>query len=109
TIYKYYQTNKNNALFSYGILVYGDIRSVEDIISKVYGHLTYDTSKAPALKIVDLTAYGTQDIDNFIPQPWIVNEVLVQAERNAQIWSCSTNFNNFYRLPYVITAEEATE
>lgn len=108
-IYKYYQANKNNALFSYGILVYGDIRSVEDIISKVYGHLTYDTSKAPALKIVDLTAYGTQDTDNFIPQPWIVNEVLVQAERNAQIWSYSTNFNNFYRLPYVITAEEATE
>lgn len=108
-IYKYYQANKNNALFSYGILVYGDTRSVEDIISKVYGHLTYDASKAPALKTVDLTSYGTQDTDNFIPQPWIVNEVLVQAERNAQIWSYSTNFNNFYRLPYVITAEEATE
>ncbi len=108
-IYKYYQANKNNALFSYGILVYGDTRSVEDIISKVYGHLTYDASKAPALKTVDLTSYGTQNTDNFIPQPWIVNEVLVQAERNAQIWSYSTNFNNFYRLPYVITAEEATE
>lgn len=75
----------------------------------MYGHLTYDASKAPALKTVDLTSYGTQDTDNFIPQPWIVNEVLVQAERNAQIWSYSTNFSNFYRLPYVITAEEATE
>lgn len=109
SIYKYYQANKNNALFSYGILVYGDTRSVDDIISKVYGHLTYDASKAPALKIVDISTYGTQDADNFIPYPWIVNEILVQAERSTQIWAYSTNFNNFYRLPYVITAEEATE
>ena len=32
-----------------------------------------------------------------------------RQDRNSQIWSYNTGFNNFYRLPYIITAEEATE
>lgn len=109
SVYKYYQSNKNNALFAYGILIYGDLRSVEDITSKIYGHLTFDTSKAPALKNVDLSNSEIQDKNSFIPLPWIVNEILLQSDRNPQIWSYNTGFNSFYRLPYVITAEEATE
>lgn len=109
SVYKYYQSNKNNALFAYGILIYGDLRSVEDITSKIYGHLTFDASKAPALKNVDLSNNEIQDKNSFIPLPWIVNEILLQSDRNPQIWSYNTGFNSFYRLPYVITAEEATE
>lgn len=109
SVYKYYQANKNNALFNYGILIYGNLRSVEDITSKIYGHLTFDTSKAPALKIVDLSDNEISDKNNFIPLPWITNEILLQLDRNSQIWSYYTGFNNFYRLPYIITAEEATE
>ena len=109
SVYKYYQSNKNNALFTYGILIYGDLRSVEDITSKINGYLTFDTSKAPALKNVDLSNSEIQDKNSFIPLPWIVNEILLQSDRNPQIWSYNTGFNSFYRLPYVITAEEATE
>lgn len=108
-VYKYYQSSKNNALFTYGILIYGDLRSVEDITSKIYGHLTFDTSKAPALKNVDLSNSEIKDKNSFIPLPWIVNEILLQSDRNPQIWSYNTGFNSFYRLPYVITVEEATE
>lgn len=109
SVYKYYQTNKNNALFNYGILIYGNARSVEDITSKIYGHLTFDTSKAPSLKIIDLSNTEVSDKNNFIPLPWITSELLLQSDRNSQIWSYNTGFNNFYRLPYIITAEEATE
>lgn len=109
SVYKYYQTNKNNALFNYGILIYGNARSVEDVTSKIYGHLTFDTSKAPSLKIIDLSNTEVSDRNNFIPLPWITSELLLQSDRNSQIWSYNTGFNNFYRLPYIITAEEATE
>lgn len=109
SVYKYYQANKNNALFNYGILIYGNSRSVEDITSKIYGHLTFDASKAPTLKIVDLSNSEVYDKNNFIPLPWITNEILLQSDRNSQIWSYNSGFTSFYRLPYIITAEEATE
>ena len=109
SVYKYYQTNKNNALFNYGILIYGNERSVEDITSKIYGHLTFDASKAPSLKIIDLSNTEVSDRNNFISLPWITSELLLQSDRNSQIWSYNTGFNNFYRIPYIITAEEATE
>lgn len=95
--------------FNYGILIYGNERSVEDITSKIYGHLTFDASKAPSLKIIDLSNTEVSDRNNFISLPWITSELLLQSDRNSQIWSYNTGFNNFYRLPYIITAEEATE
>lgn len=108
-VYRYYQANKNSALFLYGILVYGDTRSIEDVSSKIYGHLTFDSLKAPALKTIYLSGADIQPLDNFIALPWVVNELLMQTERNLQIWGYSQEFANFYRLPYIITAEEATE
>lgn len=109
SVYRYYQANKNNALFSYGILVFGDNRSIEDVASKIYGHLTFDSTKVPALKSLYLSGADVQIIENFIALPWVVNEILVQSDRNQQIWGYRNDFVNFYRLPYVITAEEATE
>ena len=107
--YKYYQSNKNSPLFSFGILVYGSFKSAQEVSSKVHGHLTYDSSKAPSLKNIDVTSYDFGDASNFIVLPWVMNEALIQAERNPNIWMCTTGLNNFYRLPYLVTAEEATE
>jgi len=108
-VYRYYQANKNSSLFLYGIFVYGDIRSIEDVSSKIYGHLTFDSLKAPALKTIYLSGSDIQPLDNFVALPWVTNELLVQTERNSQIWGYSQEFASFYRLPYIITAEEATE
>lgn len=107
--YRYYQSNKNSAMFSYAMLVYGDAKSVEEIASRLYGYLTYESNKATALKTVNLTGSDIHNADSFIPLPWLVSEMLLNTERSPQIWSSSLGFNNFYRLPYVITAEEATE
>lgn len=108
-VYRYYQANKNNPLFLYGILVYGDNKSIQDIASKIYGYLTFDSLKAPALKMLNLSSVDIQPLDNFVALPWVVNEFLVQADRNPQIWGYSQEFYNFYRLRYIITTEEATE
>lgn len=109
SVYKYYLANKSSALFSYAILVYGDVQSSEEIVSKLYGHLTYDTSKAAPLKIINFSGNDFQGEDAFISQPWLISDALQNTDRNSQIWSYNSGFQNLYRLPYIITAEEATE
>ena len=105
--YRYYQSSKNNALFSYNFTVFGDRSAVDDISSKLHGTLTYDSTKPTALKHVHFSNNDIQLAENFVPLPWVINELLIQADRSPYIWSQNTGFQNFYRMPYVITAEEA--
>ena len=106
--YRYYQGSKNNALFSYNFTVFGSKSAVDDIASKLHGTLAYDSTKSTALKHIHFSDDDIQVADNFIPLPWVINELLIQADRSPYIWSQNTGFQNFYRMPYVITAEEAT-
>jgi len=46
---------------------------------------------------------------NFYPLPWAVNEILIGKDRNVQIWNSGHFSNSLYRLPYIITSEEAAE
>lgn len=108
SVYKYYQENSTNPLFSYGILVYGDSDATGQIASKVYGYLTYDALNAPALKMISLPIEHLQPKRNFYAFPWIANELLIQTGRNSEIRDYSEKFLNVYRLPYVITSTEAS-
>lgn len=108
SVYKYYQENSTNSLFSYGILVYGDSDATGQIASKVYGYLTYDALNAPALKMISLPIEHLQPKRNFYAFPWIANELLIQTGRNSEIRDYSEKFLNVYRLPYVITSTEAS-
>lgn len=105
--YRYYQGSKNNALFSYNYTVFGNKSAVDDIASKLHGALAYDSTKPTALKHVHFSDNDIQLAENFIPLPWVINELLIQTDRSPYIWSQNTGFQNFYRMPYVITAEEA--
>lgn len=108
SVYKYYQENSTNPLFSYGILVYGDSDATGQIASKVYGYLTYDALNAPALRMISLPIEHLQPKRNFYAFPWIANELLIQTGRNNEICDYSEKFLNVYRLPYVITSTEAS-
>lgn len=105
--YRYYQSSKNNALFSYCFVVLGSRSAVDDIASKLHGTIAYDSTKPTALKHVHFSNNDIQLPDSLIPLPWVINELLVQADRNMYIWSNNTNFQNLYRMPYIITSEEA--
>ena len=106
--YRYYQGSKNNALFTYNFTVFGSVSAVEDIASKLHGTLSYDSTKPTALKHVRFSNTDIQLAESFIPLPWVINELLIQSDRSPYIWSQNSGFQNFYRMPYVITAEEAT-
>ena len=105
--YRYYQTNKNNALFSYNFIVYGDFDATEDLSSKLHSYLSYDSTRTVSIKHVQLNNTNVSLLDNLYALPWAVNELLVQTDRNPYIWT-NTNFQSFMRLPYVITADEAS-
>lgn len=105
--YKYYQNNRNNALFSYNILVYGSDDTIEEVSSKIHGFLNFETDKIAALKHIRIHESNICFSENFISLPWIINEFVIQNERDIQFRTYENTFENFHRLPYIVTAEEA--
>lgn len=106
--YKYYQNNRNNALFLYNILVWSDAIATDDISSKVYSVITHDTSVTVSLKQIDISSSGMNIKDSYFALPWAANEIILQSQRNQLIWGYGKRYVNFYRFPYIITAEEAS-
>ena len=108
-VYRYYSENKTSALFTFNVLIYADDSAISNISSRVFGQLSNGTKSNADLRTVNLYSNEVEKNDNFYPLPWAVNEILVGKERNLNIWNSGQFSNTLYRLPYVITAEEAAE
>lgn len=108
-LYKYYAGHKNGPLFAFNILVYGAGADAANIASRVYGQLASGGEQTAELKTVELTAAETAKDANFYPLPWAVNETLLQKQRDGRLWSSGAIPAAFYRLPYIVTGEEAAE
>ena len=72
---------------------------------RIFGQLNISNE----LRFIPLMSNEVKKDDNFYPLPWAVNELLLGTERNANIWSSGQTVNSYHRLPYIITAEEASE
>ncbi len=107
SLYRYYTDNKARALFSYNILIYGLDSSLTNVSSRVLGQLNSSQSSSPNLKFIDLGKNKCNNKTDFISLPWVLNEQLINAERNQNIWTSGLISPALYRLPYVITADEA--
>ena len=103
--YKYYSRNKNAALFAYNILIFGDLGSAGAIATRLLAQL----NNGSELRVVSLRSDDVRKNANFHPLPWAVHEVLIGTERNPAVWNTDQTLGALYRLPYVITAEEASE
>lgn len=108
-VYRYYSENKTSALFAFNVLIYADDSAISNISSRVFGQLSNGSKSSADLRTVNLYSNEVGKNDNFYPLPWAVNEILVGKERNLNIWNSGQFSNALYRLPYVITAEEAAE
>lgn len=108
-VYRYYSDNKTSALYSFNILIYGDNSAISNISSRVFGQLSGGMSSAANLQLIDLYKDEVGKDGNFYPLPWAVNEVLVRKNRNNNIWNSGQFSNALFRLPYIITVEEAAE
>jgi hypothetical protein len=61
------------------------------------------------LKFINLSTNEIRKDNNFYPLPWAANEIILNKERNANIWNMANSPNSLYRLPFIITSEEAVE
>ena len=108
-IYKYYADRKNAPLFSFNILIFGDTDSASNIAGRVYGQIATSRDKQANLKIVDIDPAQVNKNNGFYPLPWALSEILINIGRNTQIWSSGIFRNSLYRLPYILTSDEASE
>lgn len=108
-IYKYYADRKNAPLFSFNILIFGDTDSASNIAGRVYGQIATSRDKQANLKIVDIDPVQVNKNNSFYPLPWAISEILINIGRNTQIWSSGIFRNSLYRLPYILTSDEASE
>lgn len=107
-LYKHYSDNRTKALFLYNIVVYGGADALPAVSSRVMGQLTFTSETAPNLQVVKLDCSSFYQNDTMLyPMPWVINEILVNCNRSAAIWSGQIVSNNLYRFPYIITADEA--
>lgn len=106
-LYHYYTDNKARALFAYNILIYGKDPLLTNVSSRVLGQLNVSQYVSPNLRFVDLGANKCATKSEFLSLPWVVNEQLINADRNQRIWTAGLLSPALYRFPYVITADEA--
>lgn len=104
--YKYYAGHKNLPLYLFNIVVYGGADDASNIASKVFGTLSSDSAE---LKIVCLDAGEIDKTGNFYPLPWALNELLQNKYRNGAVWNSRVISPANFRLPFIITGEEAAE
>lgn len=90
-------------------MIYGEPAAASNIASRVFGQLSSGIDSSAGLKLVDVDRNEVMKDSNFYPLPWAVSEILLNKERNGQIWNSGQFSSALYRLPYIITSEEASE
>lgn len=107
-LYKYYFDNKSRSLFTYNILIFGSATSLTSVSTRVLGQLNSTYKTTPNLKFVEIPKSTALDsIETLYSQPWVLNDFIVSQGRNMSIWNSGMISNALYRLPYIITADEA--
>ncbi len=108
--YKFYEENKNGALFQFNLVVYGMGQAADSIASSLYGQLNSATERHISMKFLPLYPEEADFNNNFYPLPWAIHEVISGSNRNQYIWgNPNSQFAPLYRMPFIVTAEEASE
>ena len=105
--YKYYADRRNAALFSYSIAVGGPQEAVGNIASRVFGQLNGVPGREVRLRTVDLPASAFDFTGLYHPLPWALQECLREVGLNPAVPPSVPPA--FRRLPFIVTAEEASE
>ncbi|MCD8373177.1 MAG: hypothetical protein LUD27_07750, partial [Clostridia bacterium] len=108
--YKYYEKNKNAALFCYNILLMAEEKDVVGLTAKGCGHIDCGSSQEDKISLRTIKL-NPQDIDVnrcAVSLPWLLNDVVMdKLYQNFPIYY-QENFD-FRRLVNIITADEADE
>lgn len=107
-LYRYYSDNKNRPLFLYNMVVFADGESLPGISTRILGQLNGISQPAPAMRFIDIESDKfASDSNQYFSMPWVVGEIVMNTDRNRNIWNSNVVSSASYRLPYIVTAEEA--
>jgi len=105
--YRYYADSKNSALFSFNTVIYGG-DALDTVAGRVFAEMSSYGGQNARLKVIRLSAADINRDSSFYPLPWAANSVITRTDRNIAIWQAQAFSPSLQRLPYVITAEEAS-
>lgn len=107
--YKYYAEHKKSALFSYNIIAYGSAEASGRIAGKVASILKANATLTFNTKFLVLSKEEVRKDKNLYPLPWATNEIIINRDRIQSIWGTRAVSQALYKLPYIVTSEEASE
>lgn len=107
--YTYYNEHRNAPLFSYNILVFGERARCASITTKVLSLLQSGTEKIVNTEptCLDLSQEKIKLRTQFPFYVWNVNTRLMYYYRNKNLQSSIPLAKKLFRLPYIVTVEEA--
>jgi hypothetical protein len=104
-----YQGRANSPLFLYNILVFGARNDCVNLAGKIVSLLQSGKKKImnPDFTCLDLTGENIDLPSQYMHYPWNINNKLVYTYRNQQLFDRVPMVKVLYRLPYIMTADEA--
>ena len=108
-VYSYYNERRNSPMFLYNILAFGDRTSCASLATKIISLLQSGEDKVVTsdFSCYDLSGENIQLQKQFSYYVWNVNNRLLYSYRNMQIQANVMQAKKLFRLPYIVSAEEA--
>ncbi len=105
--YAYYSENSNRPLFIFNLVIYSEERQAQEIASKLMGQL--NAGHADSASFDAFPVAGVDPLADFEVFPWSVYQWADKNARDYNIWNSGQVQPVVKRLPFIITAQEASE
>lgn len=108
--YKYYEKNKNSALFCFNVLIAAQVSNIDVLTAKVCGVLNNATNEEDRVSLRTLRIFNNElDIKScYESYPWMLNDLIFDHVYNDFPIYYNQNFD-FRRLSNIVTSEEISE
>lgn len=108
-VYSYYNEHRNAPVFQYNILVFGERASCANLTTKLISLMQSGEEKIVTAAPICLDLSNEKiDLDKqFSYYVWNVNNRLIYYYRNQKLQNTIPLAKKLFRLPYIVTAEEA--
>ncbi|MCW2695096.1 MAG: putative ATPase [Modestobacter sp.] len=109
-VYEYYDRHKAGPLFLFNIVVAGPRVSASVVASRVSSHLaSVSAEQAFTPRVLEVSGELLPAYRGVAGLPWRVNELLLERSSRSQAWAGGAPGPAFCRLPFLLTAGEASE
>ena len=92
--------------YTYNLLVFGEQRTCSLLATQLISIINNGSNNE--YSVVDLKSDEVSACDQFEYYPWGINKKLVYEYRNHQLWNKGVVPKALFRIPYLLSAEEAT-